>query len=124
MCTDGVLRQLAQEVLEVIKSVVGNDVFSQQYAAAHQSLSERRGSRKLQRAQQVSRALKWTCRIYRVISVLYEILWRLLIVIVQKIFSCVLGCYTTRSCSKTENQKTRRFKRSKETKIGRFTTNA
>ena len=51
--TDNELRQLAQEVLELLKSTIGTDLFSQQYAMVHQILAERRGTRKLNKAQQV-----------------------------------------------------------------------
>ena len=50
---DDKLRELAQEVAELFKNLVGHEVFSQAYSAAKQSATEAKAKRKMQNAFEV-----------------------------------------------------------------------
>ena len=52
--TDSELHSLSQQVLDLLKGIVGVETFTQTYATALRALTERRDIRKRQRATQVS----------------------------------------------------------------------
>ena len=52
--TDSELHSLSQQVLDLLKGIVGVETFTKTYATALRALTERRDIRKRQRATQVS----------------------------------------------------------------------
>ena len=55
--TDTTLKNLTQEVMELLKNTVGVEIFSYKYAIVHRDRKERSESRKRQKAIQVSKII-------------------------------------------------------------------
>ena len=58
---DSDLRALAQEVLDLIKGLVGRETFSRAYASLQQTATEAREIRKRKKALEVSHVMSWIC---------------------------------------------------------------
>ncbi len=51
--SDVELKRLCQEVLELVKGIVGLELFTREYASCHKQLGDRREERKKQKTAQV-----------------------------------------------------------------------
>ena len=56
---DSDLKALAQEVLDLIKGLVGRETFSRAYASLQQTATETRETRKRKKALEVSHGMSW-----------------------------------------------------------------